>query len=218
VPKIPIVDGMMLRSAMKEQIPANSAVLPVLKVPEGTTAKLAYVCEITGSLYIAVDREALIKCPSGGWVVGRFVWATTHRFGHVRARTCRIVRGPRFVSPCSWAVSFGRTEVSFWFHARWPSGRRAAQPTRADRTPNAEKRIDLAKLSGIKGAKPVICPDNGAACPGNSAVAITFKFDSNLTAFEKVAPNWRANIATAADVPIDKVGVFLGGRREAFDR
>lgn len=56
----------MLRTQMKEQIPANASALPVIRVPEGTTAKLAYVCDITGQLYISVDREALILCPSGG--------------------------------------------------------------------------------------------------------------------------------------------------------
>lgn len=38
---------------------------PAIKVPEGTTAKIAYVCDISGTLYIAVNHDSLIMCPTG---------------------------------------------------------------------------------------------------------------------------------------------------------
>lgn len=72
--------------------------------------------------------------------------------------------------------------------------------------PPTDNLIQLAKMSGIKGAKSITCPDNRIACPGNYAVNIIVGLNNTLDQFKAVVPQWRANIATAASVSIDKVG------------
>jgi hypothetical protein len=81
--------------------------------------------------------------------------------------------------------------------------------------------IQLAKVASIKGAKSVTCPDNRLACPGNYAVNIVTKFNNTIEDFQKVVPQWRAIVATAASVRIDRVrggaarrgrGASAGGR------
>jgi hypothetical protein len=78
--------------------------------------------------------------------------------------------------------------------------------------------INLAKLSGIKGAKSVTCPDNRHACPGNNAVSVIVKLDNTLDKFESVVAQWRVNMATAISMPLDRVVVVdvevLGGAKK----
>ena len=81
-----------------------------------------------------------------------------------------------------------------------------ARPSLAPPNPTPDNLIQLAKLSGIKGAKSITCPDNRLACPGNNAVNIVVKLDNTLDQFKAVVPQWRANVATAASVRIDRVG------------
>jgi hypothetical protein len=73
--------------------------------------------------------------------------------------------------------------------------------------------INLAKFSGIKGAKSVTCPENRLACPGNFAVNIIVKLNNTLEEFKAIVPKWRANVAVAASVNIDKVGTRRTRRR-----
>ena len=55
----------MRHEVLREQIPANASALPIIRVPEGTTTKLAYVCDISGMLFVSVDHDVLIQCPTG---------------------------------------------------------------------------------------------------------------------------------------------------------
>jgi hypothetical protein len=84
-------------------------------------------------------------------------------------------------------------------------------PCPAPRTPS-DNTIQLNKLSGIKGAKPLLCPDNRLACPGNYGVNIIVKLNNTLEEFQAVAQKWRSNIAAAVSMPINKVRPRRGAR------
>jgi hypothetical protein len=71
--------------------------------------------------------------------------------------------------------------------------------------PPPDNTIQLGKLSGIKGAKPIMCPDNRLACPGNYGVNIIAKLNNTLEEFQAAAQKWRSNLAAAVSMPVNKV-------------
>lgn len=73
--------------------------------------------------------------------------------------------------------------------------------------PQTDNLLQLAKLTGIRGARSITCPVNREACPGTNAVSVVARLGSSLAQFRKVEAQWRANLAAAAGVALDRVAI-----------